>query len=102
MELIFFEKAMFKVLEKELGELSAIMGELIKPYGFFVHKTTWLDHQEVCQMLGISKRSLQSYKDKGVLPCTKLNRKNYFRLSDVQALLEENRIKTTSHNGTAN
>ncbi|WP_255502283.1 helix-turn-helix domain-containing protein [Olivibacter sp. XZL3] len=46
-----------------------------------------MDNQEVCLMLGITKRTLQSHKDKGLLPFSKLNRKNYYKLSDVQRLL---------------
>jgi DNA-binding transcriptional MerR regulator len=48
----------------------------------------WLDNQEVCLMMNITKRTLQTYKDKGLLPYSKLNRKNYYKRSDVQALLE--------------
>ncbi|KMQ64573.1 hypothetical protein ACM46_09960 [Chryseobacterium angstadtii] len=102
MGLVFFEKVLFSALGKELGELTEIMKELIEPYGFLACRTTWLDHQEVCQILGVSKRSLQSHKDKGLLPCTKLNRKNYFKLSDVQLLLEQNRkTKKNKDYGTA-
>lgn len=28
----------------------------------------WLDNQEVCEILGISVRTLQTYRDKGLLP----------------------------------
>ena len=44
------------------------------------------DNQEVCLMMNITKRTLQSYKDKGLLPYSKLNHQNYYKLSDVQAL----------------
>nr|WP_286650769.1 helix-turn-helix domain-containing protein [Sphingobacterium hotanense] len=38
--------------------------------------------------MSITKRTLQTYKDKGLLPYSRLNRKNYYKRSDVQALLE--------------
>lgn len=28
----------------------------------------WLDNQEVCEILNISKRTLQTYRDNGTLP----------------------------------
>ena len=45
------------------------------------------------------KRTLQTYKDKGLLPYSKLNRKNYYKRSDVQALLEAGLPYNTKDNG---
>jgi DNA-binding transcriptional MerR regulator len=59
----------------------------------------WLDNQEVCLMMNITKRTLQTYKDKGLLPYSKLNRKNYYKRSDVQALLEAGQPYNTTENG---
>ena len=59
----------------------------------------WLDNQEVCLMMKITKRTLQTYKDKGLLPYSKLNRKNYYKRSDVQALLEAGQPYNTNDNG---
>jgi len=50
-------------------------------------------------MMNITKRTLQTYKDKGLLPHSKLNRKNYYKLSDVQALLEAGQPYNTVENG---
>ena len=42
---------------------------------------------------------LQTYKDKGLLPYSKLNRKNYYKRSDVQALLEAGQPYNNNDNG---
>lgn len=49
---------------------------------------TWLDIQEVCQLLKISKRTLQSYRDNGTLPFSQISGKIYFKASDIEHHLE--------------
>jgi len=44
----------------------------------------WLDIQEACQLLKISKRTLQSYRDNGILPFSQIGGKIYFRASDIE------------------
>lgn len=52
----------------------------------------WLDNQEVCQLLGISKRTLQTYRDNGTLPYTQINHKIYCRPQDVEQAI--NKLKS--------
>ena len=47
----------------------------------------WLDNQEVCEILNISKRTLQTYRDNGTLPFTQVNHKIYYRPEDVERLI---------------
>lgn len=49
----------------------------------------WLDNQEVCQLLGISKRTLQTYRDNGTLPYTQINHKIYYRPQDVEQAINK-------------
>ena len=51
---------------------------------------TWLDNQEVCSILKISKRTLQTYRDTGMLPYSKINGKVYFKAADIQNHLLSN------------
>lgn len=50
----------------------------------------WLDGQDVRLMLKISKRTLQSLRDCGSLPFSKINGKFYYKRYDIEALLESN------------
>ena len=52
----------------------------------------WLDNQDVCEILNISKRTLQTYRDNGILPYTQINRKISYKPEDVEAVV--NRLKT--------
>lgn len=87
MEVIAIPKSVLKELTKEVDELLQLATNASEAYAAIFNEERWLDNQEVCLMLGISKRTLQSYKDKGVLPYSRLNRKNYYKFSDVQHLL---------------
>lgn len=52
----------------------------------------WLDNHEVCQLLGISKRTLQTYRDNETLPYTQINHKIYYRPQDVEQAI--NKLKS--------
>ena len=47
----------------------------------------WLDNQDVCQMLNISPRTLQTLRDNGTLAYSQINRKVYYKLEDVERIL---------------
>jgi|TARA_R110000868_G_scaffold224472_1_gene476454 hypothetical protein len=69
----------------------------VKAYLLNFHKSRleqfseeWIDGQVVMQTLHISKRTLQSLRDSGVLPYSRINGKFYYKVSDIEALLESN------------
>jgi hypothetical protein len=49
----------------------------------------WLDNQDVCMMLNISKRTLQPKRDNGTLPYSQINHKMYYKLEDVKRIMEQ-------------
>jgi len=51
---------------------------------------TWLGINEVCKILNISKRTLQTYRDTGVLAFSQNGTKIYFKASDIQNYFEDN------------
>jgi hypothetical protein len=48
----------------------------------------WLDNNEVCETLAISKRTLQTYRENGLLPFCRIRHKIFYKPEDVQKLLE--------------
>lgn len=50
----------------------------------------FLTGREVCERLFLSPRTLQDYRDKGILPYTQIAGKILYRLSDINRILEEN------------
>ena len=47
----------------------------------------WLDNQDVCQILNISPRTLQTLRDNGTLAYSQINRKVYYKPEDVESIL---------------
>ncbi|AHW61039.1 Helix-turn-helix domain-containing protein [Draconibacterium orientale] len=63
-------------------------------------KQAWIDGQEVMLALSISKRTLQSLRDAGTLPYSRINGKFYYKVADLEKLLESNysqNLKNESH-----
>ena len=50
----------------------------------------WIDVQDVMQSLHISKRTLQTLRDNGTLPYSRVNGKFYYKVSDIEKMLETN------------
>lgn len=60
----------------------------------------WLNNQDVCQVLNISKRTLQTYRDNGTLAFARIGHKMYYKATDVKEIIslvdgrqKQNRIK---------
>lgn len=51
----------------------------------------WLTNSEAQEYLGLSRATLARYRSEGLLPYSKVGRNLFYRLSDVEALLEANR-----------
>lgn len=47
-----------------------------------------LDNQDLCMMLHVSKRSLQRYRSQGILPYRLIQRKPFYRKSDVEKFIK--------------
>ena len=61
----------------------------------------WLFAKDVCRLLMISKRTLQTYRDRGILPFAQIGRKIYYKASDIDDYLDRHYIKATYQSGCA-
>lgn len=53
-------------------------------------KDTWIDNQDVMQMLHISQRTLQTLRSNGTIPYSKIKGKFYYKVTDIERILESN------------
>ena len=51
----------------------------------------WWDNEQLCKYLNISTRTLQTYRDNGVIKYSQYGAKIWYRYQDVQAFLEKHR-----------
>ena len=85
MEIICMEKQTFDELVVRLSMIEKkVTGICSQTKDAALKK--WMDNQEVCGILRISKRTLQVYREKGLLPFTRI--KFFYKPEDVQSLLE--------------
>lgn len=47
----------------------------------------WLDNQDVCLMLSISPRTLQTFRDNGTIGFSQVSHKCYYKAEEVERLL---------------
>lgn len=47
----------------------------------------WLDNQDVCLLLNISSRTLQTLRDNGTLAYSQINHKTYYKPEDVEKIV---------------
>lgn len=61
----------------------------------------WLDNQDVCRMLDISPRTLQTLRDNGTLAYSQICHKTYYRPEDVELIVSvvEDRRKEAKFKG---
>ena len=82
MEVITFQSEAFLELKAELKAIRDRLDEREKK-----PSEVWLDNQELMQLLKISKRTLQHYRDSGLIAFSQVGNKIYYKLSDVEDLL---------------
>lgn len=92
MELTIIDTSAYQELRKLVSTLAAQMGDFqkkIAPPAL----GKWMDAQEVCLALGISKRCLQNYRDNGLIPYLNVGGKFFYREVDIQEILESGLAK---------
>ncbi len=57
-------------------------------------KETFLDNQEFLLLMKISKRTAQTWRDEGKISFSQVGSKIYYKLSDVEKLLQEHYNKS--------
>lgn len=84
MEVITIQSEAFQELVKKMDEIQIKLTAKEKQ-----PKETWLDNQEFIQLLKISKRTAQHYRDTGMISFSQVGSKIYYRLADVEELLKK-------------
>ena len=86
MEVISIEATTFEEIKQAL---SSIIRDIRTGRGIRQEErlTEWMDNQDVCRMLNISPRTLQTLRDNGTLAYSQINHKTYYRPEDVKRIV---------------
>jgi len=88
--------------ERRRKEILGLAEPCHKAFGKQSRRTEWLHNGDVCRLLNISKRTLQHYRDTGVLPCSQIGHKCYYKREDVERLLETKSVKSNTNKSKNN
>lgn len=79
-----------KTLEMIKGRIKHLL-EKSRGLTRYRNRNEWLDNQDVCQLLNISLRTLQSYRDRGILAYSMIGHKCYYKSSDIHLFIEKSK-----------
>ena len=86
MEIVNIEAEAFEEMVRRL-EYAAITVENICERHKEKAMGDWMDNQDVCLLLGVSPRTLQTLRDNGTLAYSQISHKTYYRPEDVRQLI---------------
>jgi hypothetical protein len=86
MEIVGIEGKTFLRMKERFEEFTRRVRELTDKRRI---SDEWMNNGDVCRMLNVSKRTLQTYRDKGILHYSQIEHKCYYRVEDIKRLLEQ-------------
>lgn len=73
-----------------LDELSAIIQQAMKNRTPHLNGEKFLSNRDICQQLHISSRTLQNWRDTGVIPFIQIRGKILYKQSEILRLIADN------------
>ena len=89
-EIVNKETPEMKQLISGIKDVNKRLREIAQTHRPLFGGEIYLTGREVCERLFISPRTLQDYRDKGIIPYTQIAGKILYKLSDINRLLQEN------------
>ena len=94
MEVVTIEKRTFSYVCERFTEFAKRIESLCSTHTQKVEN--WMDSQEVCLLLGFSKRTLQYYRSSGRLAYSQIGSKIYYKSADIEKIISNCEIKNQS------
>lgn len=85
MEAVIMTTAQFEEFAKSLKAIEEKVNEITP-----ADKEKFVDNQEFINLMKISKRTAQSWRDENVIAFSQIGNKIYYKIGDIEALLERN------------
>ncbi len=85
MEAVILTSEQYNNLVSRLDKLNSTLESNQKP-----SQEIFLDNQEFIQLMNISKRTAQTWRDEGKVSFSQIGSKIYYKMKDVEVLLDKN------------
>lgn len=81
--------------ENTLNQIASAVKEAVKEQlpAYANTKKEWLSTDEVMEMMNVSRRTVQNYRDEGKIPYTREGRKILYPRKGIEEFLRDNMIK---------
>ena len=90
MEVVIIERKAFDALMTDVSSLTEKVNRLCGREKDR-RMAKWMDNEEVCRLLRLTPRTLQTMRDKGLIACSQIGKKFYYRREDVASLVADSR-----------
>lgn len=94
MEVITFDSAVYKELNEKITKISDFVTSLSNEKAD--NEESWIDSDDVCVMLKISKRTLQRLRSRRMVEYSLIQGKIYYKIKEIRRLLENNVVRRNS------
>lgn len=91
MEVVTIERRTFLYVCERFMEFAKRIESLCNTHTQKVEN--WLDNQEVCLLLGFSKRTLQYYRSSGRLAYSQIGSKIYYKSTDIERIIADSEVQ---------
>lgn len=86
-------KIQIPLLEEIYSKLEVIESKLNSISKRKDQEFSWLNTKEVAELLQVSTRTIQSYRDQGIIPFSQFGREVRYRSDDIQEFLMNHYVK---------
>lgn len=90
METVLISKTNFEEIKLDLEELKTHVRNIAYPSEHFIDNDTFI------KLMGISTRTAQTWRDKGLIGFSKPRKKIYYRMSDIYQFIKDHRQKPSA------
>lgn len=95
MDIVAIERISFDSFRKKLEQIISLADNTsLSPSDMCIEKE-WIEGKTLAASLNISLRTLQSLRESGKLSFSAVGKKVYYKVAEVQKLLDSGRIKVT-------
>ncbi|MDX2190990.1 MAG: helix-turn-helix domain-containing protein [Bacteroidota bacterium] len=85
MQVITIQSEAFHEIVNKLDEIKT---KVLEEKGKQPLTDIWLDNTQVCELLKVSTRTMQTYRDEGIVSFSQVGSKIYYKASDIEAHLQ--------------
>ncbi len=89
LKLIDFES--YQELLQKIEEINQKLSGMQNSNG---KRKKWLTNKDASELLQVTARTMQNYRDKGIIPFSQVGSKIYYKMSDLEKHLEDHYVSS--------